>query len=104
MGLTPAPAAPALLLTYAVWLPGRGWLALTVAGQRPRVFMDPRREVAESAAALWGPGAVVLPADESLVDLQEIFLRQEKERLAKRQAKSVKVRFKAWVVKHGLHR
>lgn len=74
MGIAPAASAPVFVVTYGVWIAGRGWLAYG-----GKALGDPRREVAECAAALWGPGAVVMPVDESLVELQGQFLVREKE-------------------------
>ena len=70
--MTPAPGAPEFVIAYGVWLPSIGWLS-----HGKRVFMDPRREVAESAAALWGRGARVMACDESLVDLESVFLERQ---------------------------
>ena len=73
------------IITYGVWIPGLGWLK-----KNNRVFTDPRREVAESAAWLWGGGAFVIPNDmndrgvSALVDLESEFLEREAERKAKK--------------------
>ena len=77
--MTPAPGAPEFVIAYGVWLPSIGWLS-----HGKRVFMDPRREVAESAAALWGRGARVMACDESLVDLQDQLLEHQAEREQRR--------------------
>lgn len=59
---------------YGVWIDGRGWLK-EPEHQRPFASFD--RAVAEAAAALWGAGAVVLPVDNSLHDLEALFLEQQ---------------------------
>lgn len=45
---------------YAVWIDGKGWLKQIGTD---RVFADPRIEVAQSAAQLYGNGAQVMPID-----------------------------------------
>lgn len=92
---------PRYIITYGVWIPGLGWLK-----KNNRVFTDPRREVAESAAWLWGDGAFVIPNDmndrgvSALVDLESEFLSQEQKRDAKKLVNRVKKIIKA--VTHGL--
>lgn len=68
-------AAPASNLAYGVWIAGRGWLAHPDHPNDP--FATFQREVADSACALWGAGAQVLPMDYSLRDLQSVFLERE---------------------------
>lgn len=62
-------------IIYAVWIAGQGWLKL--AGDSERTFVSLQKEVAESAARLWGKGATVLPWDRSLLDFEGVFLKQQ---------------------------
>lgn len=78
------------LLTYGVWVDGIGWLKDT---QTKRCFASVQLDVAESAAKLFGAPARVLPFDESLNTLADIFLRREQERIAQ----SWRVRFARWI-------
>lgn len=59
-------------ITYGVWIAGYGWLR-----KGDRVFLDPRKEVAQTAAQMWGEGASVRVCDASLVDLQPELLERE---------------------------
>lgn len=61
-------------IAYGVWIPGLGWLRHEPT---KRVFAALQIEVAESAAALWGPDARVMAFDESLADLETVFLERE---------------------------
>lgn len=70
MSAASAPSAPT---TYGVWIAGWGWLR----GGDSKTFASLDRAVAESAAALWGTGAQVHPIDDSLIDLQDVFLEQQ---------------------------
>ncbi len=63
-------------LVYAVWIRGRGWLKQNDA-EPQTTFADVNREVAESAAQLWGKDARVLPFDGALLDLEQKFLARE---------------------------
>jgi len=70
-------------LLFSVWIPGVGWLR----GKNERIFASDRREVAESAARLYGGRALVTEFDgEAMVDLEKIFLEQESERDREREA------------------
>jgi len=62
-------------IAYGVWIDGRGWLAHPDHPHDP--FASLNIEVAETAAALWGDGAEVWPFDNSLRDLQGVFLKQQ---------------------------
>lgn len=78
-------ATPSTPTAYGVWIDGTGWLR---NGAEGKTFAALDRAVAESAAALWGAGSRVLPFDESLVELQGVFLAQ--------QAKQAELVKKAW--------
>lgn len=73
--MTNQPSFDALL--FAVWIPGAGWLR----GGNERIFCSDRREIAESAARLYGDGAHVTEFDgEAMIDLEKIFLARENQR------------------------
>lgn len=72
-----------LQLVYAVWIRGHGWLK-EKDDDAQTTFVAFSPEVAESAARLWGRDAQVLPFDQSLLDLEQKFLRREKELAAAR--------------------
>lgn len=67
------------VLTYGVWIRGQGWLKRDDPTVRvaDRTFASVQREVAESAAALWGRDARVLPMDGSLIDFEQDFLKHQ---------------------------
>lgn len=95
---------PCYIIPYAVWIPGLGWLK-----KNNRVFVDARREVAETAAWLWGDGAYVVPHDSesgsgrsALNDLESDFLNQEEKRNAKKFVNQLRKFIK--VVTHGLRK
>lgn len=70
-------------LAYGVWIPGGGWLK-----HGNRAFGDTRERVAQSAAWLYGSGAIVLPIDApdaAMLDLESVFLAQEQKRERERQ-------------------
>lgn len=72
-------------IAYAVWIPGKGWLR----HKTNVMFLDARRPVAETAAKLYGNGAIVYPSDApaneaatqgELGELEALFLEQERGR------------------------
>ncbi len=83
-----------LQLVYAVWIRGHGWLK-EKDDDAQTTFVAFSPEVAESAARLWGRDAQVLPFDQSLLDLEQKFLRREKELTAPRGVK-------AWLRQNGI--
>ena len=60
-------------VAYGVWIAGTGWLR---SGDG-KTFAALEKTVADSAAELWGAGARVLPVDDSLIELQDVFLAQQ---------------------------
>ena len=70
-------AAP--VITYGVWIHGQGWLKKDGDAPVPmRVFATLHKEIASGAAALWGDGARVLPVDDSLIELEEVFVARDR--------------------------
>lgn len=70
---------------YGVWIEGQGWLK----NEQGRVFADLHREVAQSAAELWGTGARVTAIDlpdatgrAALEGFEKQFLEQQAKRRA----------------------
>jgi hypothetical protein len=61
-------------IAYGVWIRGRGWLRV----KDGEAFADTVRANAESAAYLYGRGAVVLPFDDELLALEPTFLQRER--------------------------
>ncbi len=78
-------------IMYAVWIPGVGWLKRDDADAQT-TFVSYTREVAQTAAALWGGGARVLPFDGSLLELESRFRAREQAARG----------LKAWLHKHGI--
>lgn len=78
-------------LMFGVWIPGKGWLK---SADGKHTFADRRIEVAESAARLYGRGAVAIPVDErdrtnpdapsAMEELEATFLAQERGTAAQR--------------------
>ena len=64
-------AAPRLI--YGVWITNSGWLK----NEQGRAFADEHIELAQTAARLWGHGAVIMPIDDSLKDFERVFLMQQ---------------------------
>lgn len=65
------------VLLFAVWIPRSGWLK----GSQDRIFATDVREVAESAARLYGSGSFVTEFDgQAMADLEDVFLSRERER------------------------
>lgn len=62
-------------IVYGVWLHGKGWLK-DEGGTKP--FADEQREVADSAARLWGRGALVTPIDDALIELEKMLVARER--------------------------
>jgi hypothetical protein len=60
---------------YGVWIPGEGWL------RGKDVFADPSLDKAQQVARLVGRGARVYFIDESIRDLEQRYLEQEKRTL-----------------------
>lgn len=78
-------------ILFSVWLPGVGWLR----GKNERIFASDRREIAESAARLYGDDATVTEFDgEAMIDLEKIFLERESER--KRASEALRSRGVLW--------
>lgn len=70
-------------LLFSVWIFGSGWLR----GKNERIFASDRREIAESAARLYGEGALVTEFDgEAMIDLEATFLEREKQRAIEKDA------------------
>ncbi len=67
--------SPAGSIAYAVWIRGRGWLR----DDGGNVFADLHLEMAQGAAELWGSGARVVPFDDSMLNLEKVFLAHEHE-------------------------
>lgn len=68
------------LVLFAVWVPGIGWLR----GENERIFASDRREVADSAARLYGDGSFVTEFDgAAMKDLESVFLERERARIAR---------------------
>ena len=85
---------------YAVWIEGTGWLK----SEQGRVFADMNREVAETAAELWGPGARVLPVDlpdggqNALQVLETKFLQQQQDRRNRRWTARLLRAIRTWLI------
>ncbi len=77
-------------LLYGVWIPDKGWLCSI--SNPSRMFGDQRREVAETAAKLYGGGAKVMIIDDApmgetrgaLGQLEPVFREREAMRKRKR--------------------
>ena len=61
--------------TYGIWIPGEGWL------RGKDVFADTDAGKAYQVARLIGRGAVVRFIDPAIVDLERMYLEQEKRSL-----------------------
>lgn len=62
-------------LLHGVWIPGQGWL------KGKDVFADANRDKALEVARLIGRGASVRFIDPSIVDLEQLYLENEKRTL-----------------------
>ena len=62
-------------IAYGVWIRGKGWLRV----KENEVFADDIRANAESAAFLYGRGAIVLPFDDELLGLEATFLQRDRQ-------------------------
>lgn len=80
-------------VSYGVWIPGKGWLTNE---SHARYFSDYRIELAQSAARLYGQGAFVTPFDESLKELEIVFLTQERKRIEQRLTHRFSEWMKSW--------
>lgn len=66
---------------YGVWIHGQGWLKKDGDAPLPmRVFASPSKDLAAGAAALWGVGAQVQPIDNSLIELESVFVGRDQQR------------------------
>lgn len=73
-------------VTYGVWIDGDGWLKREKrTNDKPgdREFATDSLITAERVAAFWGQGAVVLPIDDSLIDLEKLFLERRAPKVRK---------------------
>ena len=61
---------------WGVWIPGEGWLVC-----KNDLFADFDLEKARQVARLVGKGAKVLYIDDSIIELQSLYLEQEKRTL-----------------------
>lgn len=82
---------------YAVWITGQGWLrAQDTAG---RVFADLDPRLAETAARMLAPRrARVERFDESMLDLEPVFLACEADRRLSRRLLLVIQRIQLWLI------
>ena len=62
-------------IIYAVWIKGQGWLKLD--GDKERTFLSLQKEVAQTAATLWGKDAIVMPWDKTLLLFEATFLQHQ---------------------------
>lgn len=83
------------LVAYGVWIDGVGWLK---EEKTQRCFASVQIDVAETAAQLYGAPGRVMPFDESLNTLADVFLKRQQDVIAQRWTVRLKRWMKSW---HG---